>query len=361
MRKAMGFVGILLGATALAWLTGCGGGSGTGDSGTLRLYVMDSFSDDYPQVWATLRRIEVSAGGSSWRTVYDDADGVELNLPELADTAEMLGEAAVPPGSYVRARLTLRNTMRLMHRNGSAADVPLRLSGNGFGPGPNDTCMVEFPIACSVAGNGQTDLLIDFDLPHFGLDGGQLQARIQQGDANRFRAMHKRGRVAGQVANLEPGVAFDLIHASRRSVHVALTDATTIVQASDGQAGTLANGQFVFVTGTWDPTAGVLTATVVVIMDIPVGTPRPAHVRGTVLEVDGAAKTFVVEPLNAFMNFRPMAQRVKVTTTDSTLYGFVPRGPATFDDVTVGAKVDVMGAYDGSSDSIVARRVLVAR
>ena len=361
MRKTIGIAVALMSATVLTFVVGCGGGSDAGGSGSLRLYVMDSFSDDYPQVWAELRKIELSADGSAWRTVFDDSEGIELNLPELNDTAEMLGECPVPAGSYVRARLTIRNTMRLMHRNGTTAEVPLRLSGNGFGPGPNDTCTVEFPITCQVAGGGQADLLIDFDLESFGLAGGQLLARVQQGDLNRFRSIYKRGRVAGQVANLDPGVGFDLVRPMLRSIRVALTSETAIVRASDGQAGTLSNGQVVFVIGEWDPALAVLKATVIVIMDVQVGLPRPAHVRGTVLEVNSVERNFVVELANAFMNFRPTAQRVKVTTTDQTLFGFVPRGPATFDDVTVGAKVDVLGTYDAGSEAIEARRVLIAR
>jgi hypothetical protein len=84
-------------------------------------------------------------------------------------------------------------------------------------------------------------------------------------------------------------------------------------------------------------------------------------VRGRVVTVDADRKSFTVEPVNAYMSFRPMAFTVTVNTTDATVYGFIPRAPATFGDVKVDAKVDVIGAKDPTSEAITARRVLIAR
>jgi hypothetical protein len=359
MRKGTALVWAAVAAIGLAVLAGCGGGSGSG-SGSMGLYVMDGFSDEYAQVWASLYRIEVGSGGV-WTTIYDEAEGAELNLPELADTAAFLGTANVPARRFDRARLTIRNAMRLVGRDGVGADVPLHLSAaNGFRAGAGDRCTVEFPIDCTVTDGGNVDLAIDFDLPNFARVGAQVQARVQQGDANRFRAMRKNGRLLGVVANLDAS-GFYLTLRSGRIVRVALTDATVIARASTGADVALANGQTVFVTGVWDASAGVLTAGVVLVVDVPIGVPRPAHVRGTVISVDEADRSFVMEPFNAFMNFRPTADKVKVLTTDSTVFGFIPRAPAAFSDVTVGAKVDVIGAKEPASETITARRVLIVR
>lgn len=348
-------------ALGLALVAGCGGGGGSA-SGSMGLFVMDGFSDEHTQVWTSLYRVEVSADGADWQTVHDEADGVELNLPELADDAAFLGNADVPARRYTQARLTLRNTMRLVRRDGSGADVPVHLSaGNGFQAGSSGNCTVEFPIDCTVPDGGRGDLVVDFDLPNFERIGPAVQARIQQGDANRFRAMRKHGRLHGTVSNLDAGVGFDLVLRSGRVVRVALANTTVIAGASTGSDIVLANGQTVFVTGAWDPDTRILTAAVVLVMNTPSGTPKPAHVRGTVRSVDEASKAFVVEPVNAFMNFRPAALTVKVATTDATVFGFIPRAPATFADVTVGAKVDVIGAKDATSEMITARRVLIAR
>lgn len=349
-----------LAVVALSLVAGCGGGGAA--NGSMGLYVMDAFSDEHPQVWATLHRVEVASEGGGWRTVFDDTEGIALNLPELADEASFLGSANLPAARYTRARLTLRNSLTLTDRAGNCADVPLLLGGgNGFASAGSGTCTAEFPIDCPVGAGAESSLAVDFDLPQFEMVGAQIRARIQQGDANRFRAMRKHGRLLGRVTNLEAGVGFDLAQPNGRTVRVALSDATVVASASNGADAVLADGQAVFVTGAWDPDARVLNAAVVLIMDIPIGLPRAAHVRGAVLEVDPDEKTFVVEPANAFMGFRPAAQKVKVATTAQTAFGFVPRAPATFDDVTVGAKVDVVGSLDAQTETITARRVLIGQ
>lgn len=361
MLKA--FVGLCaaLAAVGLIATAGCGGGTGASGSGTLNLYAMDGFDDEYSQVWATLQRIEVGSDGGSFTTVYEAAEGAELNLPELATTAEFLGAATLPARNYTRARLTLRNTVRLVRRDGSESEPPLRLETSlGFRAGTGDSCTVEFPVNCTVRDGGQTDLPIDFDLPNFQMMGNALQARVQQGDANRFRAMNKHGRLLGTVTNLDTA-SFDLALRNGRIVPVELTAATTIVSAGSGADAALANGQTVFVFGVWDAVAQKLSATVVIIMDIPTTAPAAAHARGTVLSIDDAEKSFVMEYFSASMGLRPTSAQIKVKTGDSTVFGFVPRGPASFADVAVGSRVDVVGVYDAAEPSISARRVLIVR
>ncbi len=361
MRTLIGGLGTaLLAAVVIFGVSGCGGGGSA--TGSMGLYVMDAFSDEHPQVWATLYRIEVASDAGTWRAVFDDSEGLAFNLPELANEAAFLGSADLPAALYTRARLTLGNTLRLVDRNGNGSDAPLMLGGgNGFGPAGNGTCTVEFPIDCTVGDNGQSDLVVDFDLPNFERVGAEIRARIQQGDRNRFHAMRKHGRLLGRITNLEPAVGFDLVQPSGRVVRVALNDSTVIVSAANGSEITLANDQVVFVMGTWDPDARILTASVVLVIDLPAGLPRPSHVRGTVTEVNAGERSFVVEPANAFMGFRPMEKKVKVTTSAITVFSFIPRAPATFEDISVGAKVDVVGAYDAASKAMVARRVIIKR
>ncbi len=345
------------------WLAGCGGGGG-GSNGDLDLYVTDAFGDGYPQVWATIYRIEIAPAAGTWQTVYDASDGLELNLPDLATNAEFLGTASVSPGAYTRARVTLRNAMRLGGTDGAVADVPLHLgAGNGFAAASGGRCTAEFPVNVTIAENGTADLAVDFDLSSFQMMGNGLQARVREGDRTQLGARLRRGRLVGTVTNLSPGTGFDLRLPNGRIARVALTDATTVVSASSGAEVNLAEGQRVFVFGPWDAATRVVTATVIVVLDVSPPRPdlMPAHIRGKVLSVDASEKSFVVEPQIALMGMRPGAFRVKVLTTDSTVFGSIPRASATFDDVRVDALVDVLGTWDATASTLTARRVLIAR
>jgi len=349
---------LLSGATVLATV-GCGGGSSSG-SGSLNLYFTDAFGDQYTQVWTTIHRVEIARADSNFQTVFEDAEGMEMNLTDLADTAELVGTASIPAGLYTRARVTLRNTMRLMERTGTTSDVPLQIRpNNGFSPAPAGQCIAEFPINLTVAQGASADMAVDFDVASFQMSAGSLQARIRQLDQNQLQTRPRRGRLVGTVTNLVPDTAFDLLLRNNRSVPVLLSADTTVVSAATGADVELANGQKVLVFGTLDPGILAVKAMLIIVLDGPPAEPRPAHIRGKVVDVDTASKSFVVEPINTFMNFRPEAFHLKVLTDAQTAFAFVPRKPATFDDLQVGGLVDVLGRWDSTVPAIAARRVLI--
>lgn len=356
-------IGVSIGAAfllaSLLTLSGCGGGTGSAGDGTLHLYVTDAPAD-YAGVWTTVYRVEVAQATGPYRTVFDSSDGTELNLPDLADAADYLGSATLPAGVYTRARVTLRNTMRIMQATGSVQDVPLHAgAGTGFTMGPGEQCQAEFPIQITVPTGGAAEFAVDFDLPSFQMMGNALHAQIRAADHTQLQARMRRARLVGVVTNLNPGVEFDLRLRTGNSIHIALTSSTVVVSAATGEAKTLAEGQVVCVFGPWDATTQTVTATVIVVLDTPAIGPQPAHVRGKVLLVDADTRSFTVEAINAYMGFRPQSRGVKVHTDASTRFGFVPPAPATFDDVTPGAVVDVLGSWDASSAAIKARRVLI--
>lgn len=346
---------------AAATLTGCGGG-GSVSRGSVAVYVMDGFDDSYSQVWATVQKVEISADGSSYQTLVDSSDGLEVNLPDLVDSAELIGVADVPAGAYTKLRVMLRDRMRTVARDGAVAERQLHMgAANGFAAGTNGQCTVTIPIALQVRQGGTADLPIDFDLARFQMVGDAISAQVGQANAERFRARERKVRLHGRVTNLDTASGFDLALVNGRTVRVLLATTTSIVSASTGAEVALAEGQRVLVLGTWDVPKQAVAASVIVVLDSSPTAPTPAHVRGVVTKVSEAENWFLVEPHNAFMSFRPQAVTVTVKVDASTVFGFVPRSPATFADVKVGANVDVLGTFDKTADAIAARRVLIGR
>lgn len=359
---ALAFLSILWGCGGSGTGSSSGGGPGSGSNGTLGLFVTDQATDGFAGVWATLYRVEVAQANGPFRTVYEADEGVELNIPELSDTVELLGTASLPAGSYVRARVTLRNTMRVIEGNGSGSDVPLRVGqGTGFAAGPQETCVAEMPVSVTVPGNGHADVILDFDLARFQMVGNALQAHIRQANRNEIAVKKWRARLVGIVENLRSGAGFDLRLRSGRTVAVALDEDTSVISASTGERKELENGQRVAVFGPWDAASEVVRATLILVLDGPQVGPVLRHVRGTVTTVDPAGGSFTVEPRLVLVGGRPMARVVTVRVTDATVFVLVPGGPATFDDVQVGSLVDVVGDWESTTSTMTAARVLIIR
>ena len=104
-------------AALLAGLSGCGGGSdpttgstATQQTGTLPLMVSDASSDDWATVGVKILSIAlVPQGGGADVTVYSTtaAAAPYVNLEQLDQISEVLGNVSVPVGTYTGALITL--------------------------------------------------------------------------------------------------------------------------------------------------------------------------------------------------------------------------------------------------------------
>lgn len=104
-------------STLLAVLAGCGGSSGSGGDtttptqqmGTLPLMVSDATTDDWATVGVNVLSIAlIPQGGGSNVTVYTAGSGTSyVNLEQLDQLGEILGNVSVPVGTYSGAVITV--------------------------------------------------------------------------------------------------------------------------------------------------------------------------------------------------------------------------------------------------------------
>jgi hypothetical protein len=101
-------------------LFGCRGGAnqdasrtGTGNSGTLSLSLMDASTDQYKAVYITIEGIQVHLGGEegspgNWESVEMPVSPITVNLLELVNgVREDLGLVSLPEGHYTQMRLMI--------------------------------------------------------------------------------------------------------------------------------------------------------------------------------------------------------------------------------------------------------------
>jgi hypothetical protein len=179
-------------SVAAALLAACGGGSGSGSSnalnstpqnGSVAMLVSDASSEDWATIGVKVLSIAlVPQGGGGNVTVYTAPTPAPLvNLVQLDQIAELLGNATVPVGTYTAAVLTV---------SGNAGDILLTVAANpevGFagasgttipsnqiqvqhtqGSGSNLTVPVKVsfdsPLVVSTSQSNALDL--EFDLSH---------------------------------------------------------------------------------------------------------------------------------------------------------------------------------------------------
>ena len=112
LRSAL-YGALLIGLTAA--VSGCGGGSGsttptpTPMSGTMPLTISDASSDDWATIGVKLLSIAlVPQGGGSAVTVWSaPSPAPYVNLEQLDQLGEILGNVSVPVGTYTGALLTI--------------------------------------------------------------------------------------------------------------------------------------------------------------------------------------------------------------------------------------------------------------
>ena len=262
---------IVCASLALLSLAGCGGGGGGSAAGTtassglsaMNVYVTDGFSDQYKQVLVTLYKIEVTADGTTYQTVFSSTAGQTLDLSSLSATAELLASVSVPSGSYTQARITFGDHVTLVAADGTSTSVAVDPS-----VGTQANGQVALMVAAPThAVSGQTStLLVDFKLAEFQLVGSVLRPSIGCGSDGQIGGKQRMGHLIGTVTALT-STGFTLQGPDGKTVAVTLTSTTTLDGGASGTTLTLANGQNVIVDGAFDPTTQTVTATSVMLAD----------------------------------------------------------------------------------------------
>jgi hypothetical protein len=179
----------LLSLGLVALLTGCGSGSGgsptptpQAQNGTVNMIISDASTEDWAGINVKILSVSlVPQGGGSNVTIYTAANPAAINLVELDQLGEVLGNLPVPAGTYTAAQLTL---------GGNPGDVSLVVAADpetGFAGTPGATIPsnqiqiqgttgssgsltvpvnVKFNSPLVVTANQNNALDIEFDLAH---------------------------------------------------------------------------------------------------------------------------------------------------------------------------------------------------
>lgn len=167
-------------------------------------------------------------------------------------------------------------------------------------------------------------------------------------------------RASGVISNLQTadGVSTFTLRDRSRSVTVTTTATTTITNFSDNSPATLANGQNVHVSGSYDEATRTLTATSVVVNDRRPPT-QNQFVQGEILSIDAANNSFVVSVRGACVHTN--ATTVTVTVSDATVFTTRSGATITLADLAVGNQVKAEGAFDATTQTLAAVKVTVNR
>lgn len=163
--------GLLALAIATVLVTACGGGSSDGTSntntvqnGNVSMVVSDASSEDWALIGVKVISIAlVPQGGGAKVTVYTaPAPAPTVNLVELDQIAEILGNASVPAGTYTSAVLTV---------SGNPGDVSLVTANDpeaGFAAPPGttiDSSQIQIQHTTGAAGSLTVPITVNFVSP----------------------------------------------------------------------------------------------------------------------------------------------------------------------------------------------------
>jgi hypothetical protein len=350
--------------SAAAVLFGCGGGgggstTGGGTAGNARvgIFVTDNLTNDYDHVWVNIRKVELNNANGGSVTVYDDATGRTVDLRALNDAGTqkfaLLGEATIPAGNYKSVEITVDEALSLVPAGGTQAlDKTFAGSANGLK-------QLEFNLAQGTV-NGTQDIVADFDLSLWTVDGNLVNAVVVEGNDDNVNPGNQEAfQFAGTVSGLNgaaPNFTFDLVQGPWTLKVV--TSASTAIFNNNGAANpTLANGTRVQVEGVFDTTTRTLTASEVKIKLVGENA-NEAEVEGAVSNITADGFELSTQKVEGFI---PGSTSVMVATTATARY-FSNRGVSMtkaefFAALTTAGFAEAEGAYNEATNTLTAHKI----
>lgn len=117
-RRSNRFAGLLTGLAATLVLAACSGGSGsdgsselppipppTSNTGTFGLLITDKPSEEFAEINLTIVAARLLGGPEGERTIYEDDEGVVVDLLDLSNYSKPIAFGEVPVGVYEKLRL----------------------------------------------------------------------------------------------------------------------------------------------------------------------------------------------------------------------------------------------------------------
>lgn len=355
------FLVLTVGSLLLALAVGCGGGGGGGSLGGLNVFISDDLSQNYDQVWVTVKQIELQGADGSFSTVFSDSTGVPVDLTTLNDGSPkfmFMGKKSVSAKEYAGMRVTMSRSLTLVSTGSSTGEACTFDPSLDFG---TDQTRASFNFGGNVSITGSSNIVLDFDLPNWTKVGSVVTPAFKRGDdtslgdLGRHESEDYHGTI-GSLSGAAPNQTFVLRRASG-NFNVA-TDASTIVFNENGAGSpVLANNKRVEVRGRFDTTAGVLLATVIKIED---DSDDDDKVEGPTSNLNDVALTVDVAARKV-EGFLPSEPTVHVQFSSTTRFFTKVGMPLTLNEMLAflasGAEVEAEGVYDSGSNTLTAAKI----
>jgi len=147
------------------------GGGASGATGSLNVLLTDGPTDDWQEVTVVLKSLTLHRhDGDSWEDVWTAGpaypDAGKINLVDLSGVAEILKKATIPVGTYNMMKVVIDTDptkMTLIDDLGNPID-PANITV--VDPSGKGEIKIDLSPAITVAEDGTTTLLVDFDLAH---------------------------------------------------------------------------------------------------------------------------------------------------------------------------------------------------
>lgn len=276
-------------ASAASLLAACGGGGSgaaatppTTARATTAVYFTDDFSTDYDAVWLSISRVTVvSPAAETELAAYAPAKLV--NLPTLRRAGALVAAATIPADATA-VRVYVGTQAKLQKPDGTLMDVGLA-TASGY---------LEFKLEGWNASTGV--LALDFDLPHFRLQGNTLVPATRVATSNDYAGWNHRGtEIEGTVVQASAtSLVLDTRTLGRRTVAV---DSNTTFVSTRSATWTPAVGDTVDVKASVaGQGADALQLTALVVEDhSAAASSDAAKVEGVVTAVNGSVVTVSID------------------------------------------------------------------
>jgi hypothetical protein len=333
----------------------------------------DSVREDYDSVWATVLKAELINADGSAVTLFNDPDGQVLDLRRLRDLSgarySFLASAEIPAGTYTGINVTVKPSMTLFPKGsitGQTFPITEAIARDSSG---NVPLSLTFPAPKTLGAGADTNLIVDFDLANFKIEGGKVIPVLREGPPTGLEnpERHERREIRGVIARLEgtaPVQTFSLRRRDNRPVIVVTTADTAIFYRGSTDPATLALNQVVEVHGRYNTTTDRFVATKIVIKNDTTPDDRfRVEVKGLVGEVNPERKAFTLRAVH-LIGSAPRRIQIRVETDATTIFrsdrGAVVGAERFFNYLNTAPRplfVEAKGSFNPETDVLSARVV----
>ncbi len=325
----------------IAALAACGGagtdsGNGFSSEGSVSVLVTDNLTQDYAEVWITVRSITAEDNNGQRVTLFEDTTGQTYNLSQLANIGALVDTQAVAAGTYTSFDITLGNDITLVDLNGNVTNATFDQSGL-------PTFDMNITGSLTVGANQNSTLALDFDLAQFTYDAttNTVSPVVVQKDPQVLD--QTVATLAGQVVSITSPTEFVMTPAGGGTdMNVELHSSATVTNAATGEVladtSALQTGMEVIVSGNFDPDTMKLTAASVQ-MDNNDAVSVRQEMEGFVVSFDGSMLVIDIKEAS----FAPPANEMSIDISNAIF----AKGDLSL--VADGQNIEIKGQWDGSS------------